>query len=135
MVPVFYGFDFGAYRYWGPTYSILFAILFFSVQLAFSFFWFEHFCFGPFEWIWRVGTLRTWNVPLRKNYTTKGESATMLYPNGFRRRNKSAISWDCKIAYREEQLHRSLAIVTRHGAFLRYPYVRFSCFAFEAQST
>jgi uncharacterized protein len=81
MVPLFYGFGFGAYRFWGPTFSVLVAILFFAVQLAFSFFWFERFRFGPFEWLWRVGTLRTWNVPLRKAATPMDSGTVIAVPH------------------------------------------------------
>jgi uncharacterized protein len=63
---LFYGYGFGQYLLIGPVEVTAYAILFFSVQLAFCAWWIRRFRFGPMEWAWR--SLTYWKVqPLRNS--------------------------------------------------------------------
>lgn len=66
FVPLFYGFGFGLYRKLGQFHSILVGIVFIVVQAALAKLWLKHFHYGPLEWLWRCGTNRTWQTPLRR---------------------------------------------------------------------
>ncbi len=53
-VIVFYGF--GLYGQISLAEGLLYSIIFYCVQMIFSYFWLKKFRFGPFEWLWRVMT-------------------------------------------------------------------------------
>lgn len=65
-VTLFYNFGFGLYRYLGSTWSLIYGIIFVSLQIAISNFWFKHFHYGPFEWLWRAITYFDFNLKFRK---------------------------------------------------------------------
>jgi uncharacterized protein len=54
---VFYGFGLG---YWGMprAQQVLFVVVVYSAQIAFSRWWLARFCYGPMEWLWRSFTYR-----------------------------------------------------------------------------
>lgn len=74
-VPFYYHFGLGMFRHLGQFYSVLIGFGFLIVQLVFAHWWLKRFSYGPFEWIWRCGTLLTFNVPLRKPAVSLGEGA------------------------------------------------------------
>lgn len=53
-VIVFYGF--GLFGQISLAEGFLYSIIFYCVQIIFSYFWLKKFQFGPFEWLWRVMT-------------------------------------------------------------------------------
>ena len=50
---LFYGYAFGQYLRIGQAAVTLYAILFFSIQVAACAWWTRRFRFGPAEWLWR----------------------------------------------------------------------------------
>jgi uncharacterized protein len=50
---LFYGYGFGQIYRLGPVAVTGWAVVFFAVQLAASWWWSKHFLFGPVEWLWR----------------------------------------------------------------------------------
>jgi uncharacterized protein len=50
---LFYGYGFGQIYRLGPVAVTFWAVVFFAVQLAASWWWSKHFLFGPVEWLWR----------------------------------------------------------------------------------
>jgi uncharacterized protein len=68
-VTFFYGFGLGMYRHVGPSMAVGFGIGVFLVQLVFARWWLAHYAYGPLEWLWRAGTLRTLRLPLRRTPT------------------------------------------------------------------
>ena len=52
-VPFFYGFGLGMYKYFNRTFSVLFAIIVYLLQLWFCHWWFKRYKYGPLEWLWR----------------------------------------------------------------------------------
>jgi uncharacterized protein len=65
-VSVFYGFGLGLYRYLGASWSLLFGILFFVLQVKMSKWWLMRYHYGPAEWLWRVLTKGSLRVGFRK---------------------------------------------------------------------
>ena len=53
-VIVFYGF--GLFGQVSLVEGLLYAVIFYCVQVVFSYLWLKKFQFGPFEWLWRVMT-------------------------------------------------------------------------------
>ena len=49
----FYGFGLGFISHYGSFVSLGFALLFFAVQLCFSYIWLSRFAMGPVEFLWR----------------------------------------------------------------------------------
>lgn len=47
------------------AWQLLFALLLFTLQVAFSHLWLKRFRFGPLEWLWRAMTYRQW-PPMRR---------------------------------------------------------------------
>jgi uncharacterized protein len=62
----FFNFGFGMYRYMGSAWSLLYGIIFFSMQLLISKVWLNHFHYGPLEWQWRALTFMNFNIPMKK---------------------------------------------------------------------
>ncbi|MBM7633998.1 DUF418 domain-containing protein [Geomicrobium sediminis] len=52
-----------------PSYifALSVGVLLFAVQMIFSYLWLKKFYYGPFEWLWRIGTYGR-KIPLRKMY-------------------------------------------------------------------
>ena len=65
-VPLFYGFGFALYRYFGVTLSVIYGLLFLLIQLAFCRIWFRYFRYGPLEWLWRAITFLDFKIKIRK---------------------------------------------------------------------
>ena len=65
-VPFFYGFGLGMYRHVGPFAALFFALAVFALQCALAHAWLKRYSYGPLEWLWRAATLRTWQVPMRR---------------------------------------------------------------------
>jgi len=61
---LFHGYGFGQIYRLGPVAVTGWAVAFFAVQLAASWWWSKHFLFGPMEWLWRSLTYLKWQ-PLR----------------------------------------------------------------------
>lgn len=53
---ILYGFGLGLLPWMGPTLSLVFAIVVFTLQILFSRWWLARYRFGPAEWLWRWGT-------------------------------------------------------------------------------
>jgi uncharacterized protein len=53
MTAIYNGWGLGLYGKVGPAANLALCALFFSVQVVFSRWWLERFCFGPAEWLWR----------------------------------------------------------------------------------
>jgi len=64
--PLFYGYGFALYHYFGPTLSLFYAIVFLSFQLWFSRIWLKNFYYGPFEWIWRALTFLNFKLKFKR---------------------------------------------------------------------
>lgn len=62
----FFGFGLGMWRYMGPTWSLIFGICFFLVQLSMSKYWIKHFYYGPLEWLWRALTYMNFNLKMKR---------------------------------------------------------------------
>lgn len=65
-VPLFYGYGFALYHYFGATLSLLWGIVFLTLQLWFCKFWLRRFYYGPLEWIWRALTFMDFKVRFKK---------------------------------------------------------------------
>jgi uncharacterized protein len=50
---LYYGYGFGFYGKVGPLVGLAPTVLIYSAQVAASVRWFQHFAFGPMEWVWR----------------------------------------------------------------------------------
>ena len=66
FAPLFYGYGAGFYDDFTNAEVVLFGIGSFIVQIVLAILWFRAFRYGPLEWLWRVGTRTTLNVPLRR---------------------------------------------------------------------
>ena len=66
-VPLFYGYGFALYRYFGPTLSLLFGFVFLIFQLWFCKKWFTYYYYGPTEWLWRAITFFNFKLRFRKS--------------------------------------------------------------------
>lgn len=65
-VIIFFGFGFGIYRYMGTTWSLIFGLLFVSLQIVISKWWGKNFYYGPLEWVWRAITYFDFSIKFRK---------------------------------------------------------------------
>jgi uncharacterized protein len=65
-VLLFYGFGLGLYRYLGSTWSLMYGILFFALQIYVSKVWIKYFYYGPFEWLWRALTFFDFKLKFKK---------------------------------------------------------------------
>lgn len=65
-VIIFYGWGFGLYRYLGSSWSLIYGMLFFILQVAFSKYWMKHHYYGPIEWLWRALTQLDFSIPLKR---------------------------------------------------------------------
>lgn len=65
-VLLFYGFGLGLYRYLGSTWSLMYGVLFFALQIYVSKVWIKHFYYGPFEWLWRALTFLDFKLKFKR---------------------------------------------------------------------
>ena len=65
---IFYGYGLGWYGSFGPFTGLLLTILTYLLQIRISKWWFDHYQFGPLEWIWRTLTYGR-RQPLRLGVT------------------------------------------------------------------
>lgn len=65
-IPFFYGFGLSMYKYFGPTLSVIYGVLYFILQIIFCKIWIKHFYYGPLEWIWRALTYLDFRIKFRK---------------------------------------------------------------------
>ena len=70
-IPLFYGYGFALYHYFGPTLSLFYGIIFLCFQLWYSRLWMKHFYYGPFEWLWRALTFFNFNLKFKKKSPSK----------------------------------------------------------------
>jgi len=71
---IFHSYGLGLLGDIGALYSFLIAIVLFIVQIVFAKYWFQHFNFGPVEWIWRNLTylkIYPMMIPKTENVTTQ----------------------------------------------------------------
>jgi uncharacterized protein len=66
FVPIFYGFGFHLWDRITQEESLALGIFAFLIQLVFATIWFRYFSYGPLEWVWRVGTKLSLDVPFRR---------------------------------------------------------------------
>lgn len=57
---IFYGYGLGLLLKLSGTAALVLGLVFFSIQILFSKWWFSRFKFGPLEWLWRSGTNGSW---------------------------------------------------------------------------
>lgn len=75
FVPLFYNFGAGFAEIWSTTDRLICAVAGALLQLWIATSWFKHFAYGPLEWIWRVLTLSSWDVPFRRAAPTNASLA------------------------------------------------------------
>jgi len=66
LVPFFYHFGLGAYRWIGPWENLSLAIALWIVQVVLARWWLARYNYGPLEWCWRAATFGTTNISMRK---------------------------------------------------------------------
>lgn len=69
-VVFYYGFALGMYKFFGITYSLVFAIVVFIIQIYFSKKWMDNFRFGPLEWLWRALTFMDFKIKFKRTEKT-----------------------------------------------------------------
>jgi len=52
-VPFFYAYGTGMYLHFDAIYSVLYGIIFVTLQICFSVYWMKRYYYGPAEWAWR----------------------------------------------------------------------------------
>ena len=57
---IFYGFGFGLFGRLGSAITACLGLVVYAGQLAASYFWLQHYRFGPAEWLWRSLTYGRW---------------------------------------------------------------------------
>ncbi len=77
FTPFFYGYGLGLYRRLGEFHSVLIGLVFIVVQTAVAKIWLRHFHYGPLEWLWRSGTIRSWRTPFRRRDAAARDSAAV----------------------------------------------------------
>jgi uncharacterized protein len=76
FVPIFYGFGLGWWRTITQEESLAVGLVACTAQLIFATLWFRHFAYGPLEWIWRVATKLSLDVPFRRRPEPLKRAAT-----------------------------------------------------------
>ena len=66
-VPFFYGYGLAMYREWGHTLGLLFSAVLIVLMIWASRIWLERFQYGPLEWLWRVATFMSRDVPFSRH--------------------------------------------------------------------
>lgn len=62
----FYGYGLAMYPWFGPTMSVFYGILFFTLQIYLVRFWMGRFYYGPLEWTWRALTYMDFSLRFRR---------------------------------------------------------------------
>ncbi len=62
----FYGLGLGMYRYFGQTWSFIFGLALFTLQVIASRMWIKRFHYGPLEWLWRALTYLDFSIKFRR---------------------------------------------------------------------
>jgi uncharacterized protein len=62
----FYGWGLGMYRYLGSSWSLVYGVLFFGLQVLMSRYWMKNFYYGPFEWLWRAFTFIDFGLKMKR---------------------------------------------------------------------
>lgn len=65
FVPLFYPFGLGLYDDWGSSTRLVVGLCGIAVQLIVARLWFEHYRYGPIEWLWRSLTYLRTDIPMR----------------------------------------------------------------------
>jgi len=66
FVPVYYGFGLHLWDRITQPEALILGLAAFAAQLIFATIWFRHFHYGPLEWLWRVATKLSLDVPFRR---------------------------------------------------------------------
>jgi len=66
FVPVYYGFGLHLWDRITQPEALILGLAAFAAQLIFAIYWFRHFHYGPLEWLWRVATKLSFDVPFRR---------------------------------------------------------------------
>jgi len=66
FTPIFYGYGLGLYDDLSSMQCLEIGIVAFVAQIVFAHLWFRRFHYGPLEWIWRVATKTSFDVPFLK---------------------------------------------------------------------
>lgn len=74
-VLIFYGFGLALYKYMGSTWSVLFGILLFTIQVMISKYWIQRYYYGPLEWLWRSLTYLDFKTKFKRTTEDKKELA------------------------------------------------------------
>src|SRR4051812_20693216 len=69
---LFYGIGFNLYTKTSPGFNYLIAIAFFIFQIQLSKWWLRRFNYGPLEWLWRSGTLLSWQPLVKQHKSLPG---------------------------------------------------------------
>jgi len=72
FAPLLYGYGLGLWDDLTTAETVLWGLAAFALQLALAAWWFRHYRYGPLEWLWRVGTRTTLDVPFRRQATPAG---------------------------------------------------------------
>jgi len=75
FVPVYYGFGLHLWDRITQPESLMLGLVAFAAQLAFATLWFRRFHYGPLEWLWRVATKLSFDVPFRRREESLKASA------------------------------------------------------------
>jgi len=62
----FFGFGLDMWKYMGSTWSLLFGVCFFFLQIMLSNYWIKRFYYGPLEWFWRALTFFDFNLKMKR---------------------------------------------------------------------
>ncbi|HSM71801.1 MAG TPA: DUF418 domain-containing protein, partial [Anaerolineales bacterium] len=81
---VFYGYGLGLYNETDPTFGLILTIGIYLAQIRISQWWFEHYQYGPLEWLWR-----TLSYAAQQPFSTMSsyDSLKNLSPQARRQRN------------------------------------------------
>ena len=63
---LFYGYGLGLWDRVDNGTALAGGLVAFALQAVGAHLWFRYFRYGPLEWLWRAGTLGTWQVPMRR---------------------------------------------------------------------
>lgn len=68
---VFYSYGLGWFARLGIGITLAGGLAFYCAQLAWSRWWLQRFCFGPFEWLWRSVSYLEWQPFRRAGWKTR----------------------------------------------------------------
>lgn len=76
-VTVFYGFGLGWYQDMGQGRALFFGLGAFAAMMLFAHLWMRHYRYGPLEWLWRCGTYLSFDVPLRRQLSSRRRASAV----------------------------------------------------------